>query len=56
VRELVAVKHYRDQTEQGWLFAVAPDKPSSLKTVLHPAGFKAASCKAVLLSSVDTRA
>jgi len=35
---------------------VAPDKPSSLKSVLHPARFKVASCKAVLWSSVDTRA
>jgi hypothetical protein len=35
---------------------VAPDKPSSLKSVLHPARFKPASCKAALWSSVDTRA
>jgi serine/threonine protein kinase len=35
---------------------VAPDLPSSLKSVLHPARFKAANCKAALWSSVDTRA
>jgi hypothetical protein len=37
-------------------FVVAPDNPSSLKSALHQARFKAASCKAVLWSSVDTRA
>ena len=35
--------------------AVAPDRPSSSKTVFHPAGFRAASCKAGFWSSVDTR-
>jgi hypothetical protein len=36
-------------------FVVAPDKPSSLKMVLHPAFLRAASCRAGLWSSVDTR-
>jgi hypothetical protein len=36
------------QRSRAGRFVVAPDKPSSLKTVLHPARFKAASCKAVL--------
>jgi hypothetical protein len=30
--------------------------PHPLKSVLHPARFKAANCKAALWSSVDTRA
>jgi len=37
-------------------FVVAPESPSSLKTCLHPAFFKAASGKAVFWSSVETRA
>jgi hypothetical protein len=37
-------------------WVVAPDSPSSLKTVLHPAFFSAASCRAGFWSSVDTRA
>jgi hypothetical protein len=35
---------------------VAPDRPSSLNIGLHPAFFKAASCRAGVWSSVDTRA
>jgi hypothetical protein len=35
---------------------VAPERPSSLNTVLHPAFFKAASCRAGVWSSVDIRA
>ena len=35
---------------------VAPEKPSSLNTFLLPAFFKAASCRAGVWSSVDTRA
>jgi hypothetical protein len=45
----------RQRSRAGRL-VVAPDKPWSLKNVLHPARFKAASCKAVLWSSVNTRA
>ena len=37
-------------------FVVAPDNPSSLKMVLHPAFFSAASCRAGVWSSVETRA
>jgi hypothetical protein len=44
------------QRSRAGRFVVAPDKPWSLKNVLHPARFKPASCKAVLWSSVDTRA
>jgi hypothetical protein len=36
--------------------AVTPDSPSSLKMVLHPAFFNAASCRAGVWSSVETRA
>ena len=42
----------RQRSRAGRL-VVAPDKPSSLKSVLHPARFKAANCKAALWSSVD---
>jgi hypothetical protein len=35
---------------------VAPDKPSSLKTLLHPARFNAFSRRSAFWSSVDTRA
>ena len=35
---------------------VAPERPSSVKIVVHPACCKAARCSAVFWSSVDTRA
>jgi hypothetical protein len=42
-------------TGQGaWSWLLTSPRP--LKSVLHPARFKAANCKAVLWSSVDTRA
>jgi hypothetical protein len=45
------------QRSRAGLSVVAPDtNPHPLKSVLHPARFKAASCKAALWSSVDTRA
>jgi hypothetical protein len=44
------------QRSRAGRFVVAPNKPLSFKTVLHPACLRAASCKAELWSSVDTRA
>jgi hypothetical protein len=42
----VAVFELLQTAEGAGRFVVAPDNPSSLKTVLHPAFFSAANCKA----------
>jgi predicted ATP-dependent Lon-type protease len=46
---------FKQRSRAGRL-VVAPDRPSSLNTVLHPAFFNAASCSAGFWSSVETRA
>jgi hypothetical protein len=52
---VAGLQGFRQRVRAG-RFVVAPDTPSSLNTVLHPAFFKAASCKAGFWSSVLTRA
>ena len=46
---------FKQRSKAGRLI-VGPDRPSSLKTVLHPAFCRAASCRAGVWSSVETRA
>ena len=54
--ERVAVLQFLfKQRSRAGRFVVAPDKPSSLKMVLHPALSNAASCRAGVSSSVETR-
>jgi hypothetical protein len=49
-----ASSFFRQRNRAGRL-VVARDKSSSLNTVVHPALFRAASCRAGVCSSVDTR-